>query len=155
MSGSNGDYSWGMYFDAVHILSVNYAKQEVRLFENAGADAGKLLVKEVEPADKVAVGDAMQLLNMGLRFGVSYELLSQCAGEEARATLEKLGAKEFLDRMLTLTTDEERRLRFQGFNFAFLGNGKEAEPPATSSPAWRLSFLQSRPHARQPPCRPK
>jgi hypothetical protein len=127
MTGSNGEYSWGMYFDAVHILSVNYAKQQVSLFENAGAGAGMLLVKKDEPADKVSVTDAMQLLNMGLRFGISYELLSQCAGEEARATLERLGAKDFLDRMLSLTNDNERRLRFQGFNFSFLSNGKEAE----------------------------
>ena len=131
MSKSDGEFSWGMYFDAVHILSVNYAKQEVRLFENAGTGAGKLLVKKDEPADKVSITDAMALFKMGLLYGVSYDLLAQCATEEARGMLEKLGAKEFLDRMLSLTTDEERRMRFQGFNFSFAnsnGHNEIAEP---------------------------
>jgi hypothetical protein len=125
MSGSNEQYSWAMFFDGVHILSVNYTKLEVRLFENAGAGAGKLLVKKDEPAEKCSITDALQLLNLGLKFGVSYDLLAQCAVDEARVTLEKLGAKEFLDRMLSLTTEEERRLRFQGFNFAFANGIKE------------------------------
>jgi hypothetical protein len=136
MSKSDGEFSWGMYFDAVHILSVNYAKQEVRLYENAGTGAGKLLVKKDEPADKVSITDAMQLLNMGLRYGVSYDLLAQCADEDARATLEKLGAKAFLDRMLSLTTDDERRMRFQGFNFSFMnGSNGYQEPETAGTPA--------------------
>lgn len=125
MDSANGTYNWGIFFDTVHILSVNQSKQEARLFENGGSGAGKLLIKSDEPADKVSVADAMQLLNMGLRYGVSYELLAQCATEDARVTLERLGAKEFLDRMLTLTTDDERRMRFQGFNFSFTNGAKE------------------------------
>ena len=135
MSKTEGEFSWGMYFDAVHILSVNYAKQEVRLFENAGTGVGKLLVKKDDPADKVSITDAMALFKMGLLYGVSYDLLVQCADDEARTTLEKLGAKEFLDRMLSLTTDEERRMRFQGFNFSFANgsNGNKEEVPATTT----------------------
>jgi hypothetical protein len=134
MSKTDGEFSWGMYFDAIHILSVNYSKQEVRLFENAGTGAGKLLVKKDEPADKVSISDAMALFKMGLLYGVSYDLLVQCADDEARLTLEKLAAKEFLDRMLSLTTDEERRMRFQGFNFSFNNeNGKHKEMIPTPS----------------------
>jgi hypothetical protein len=130
-------FSWAIYFDAVHILSVNYARREVRLYENAGSGDGKLLVTKDDPADKVSINDAMALFKMGLLYGVSYDLLAQCATEEARGMLEKLGTKEFLDRMLSLTTDEERRMRFQGFNFSFSnenGKGKEATetPPAAT-----------------------
>lgn len=125
----DGKFNWALFFDEVHILSVNSAKQEVRLFENGGTGAGKLLVKSDEPADKASIADAMQLLNMGLRFAVNYELLVQCATDEARGTLERIGAKEFLDKILSLTTDDERRMRFQGFNFAF-ATGTKATPPA-------------------------
>ena len=136
MSKTDGEFSWGMYFDAVHILSVNFSKQEVRLFENAGTGAGTLMVKKDEPADKVSITDAMALFKMGLLYGVSYDLLAQCATEEARGMLEKLGAKEFLDRMLSLTTDEERRMRFQGFNFSFTnGSNGHQEPETAGTPA--------------------
>ncbi len=130
MSKSDSQFSWGMYFDAVHILSVNYTKQEVRLFENVGTGEGRLLIRQDNPADKVSITDAMALFKMGLLYGVRYDLLAQCADEEARATLEKLGAKDFLDRMLLLTTDEERRMRFQGFNFSFTNGGNGDKAPA-------------------------
>ena len=33
---------WGIYFDAVHIITVNYTRQEIRLFECGSSAEGKL-----------------------------------------------------------------------------------------------------------------
>ncbi len=124
-------FSWALFFDEVHILSVNGVKKEVRLFENGGAGAGRLIVKNEQSASVASTDNAMDLFSLALRYAVKYDLLIQCATEEAKAALERLGAKDFLDRILTLTNDDERRMRFQGFNFAFAngGNGSKAASP--------------------------
>src|SRR6266498_715476 len=120
-------FNWALFFDEVHILSVNGAKREVRLFENGGAGPGKLVVHSDQAASYASTDNAMDLFSLALKYAVKYELLVQCATDEAKVTLEKLGAKEFLDRIALLTNDGERRMRFQGFEFAFVarpnGNG--------------------------------
>ena len=128
----DGKFNWALFFDEVHILSVNGAKQEVRLFENGGAGAGRLIVKNDQATSSASTNSPMELFSLAVQFAVKYDLLIQCATDEAKVVLERIGAKDFLDRILTLTNDDERRMRFQGFNFAF-ANGAKATPPATAA----------------------
>lgn len=130
-----------IHYDGVHIITVNYTRQEARLFENGGSKEGTLVFKSDEPAAKASITDAMQLVDMGLRFGVSYDLLSRVAAENVLKTFELLGVKAFLDKVVALTTDTERHQRFEGFEFSFAkvpGNGTAPQPteaPAEPQPA--------------------
>lgn len=139
----DGKFNWALFFDDVHILSVNSAKQEVRLFENGGAGPGRLVVQSDQAASFASTANAMDLFSLALKYAVKYELIIQCASEEAKAALEKLGAKDFLDRIVSMTNDTERRMRFQGFDFSFAGshadstngngaNGSKPAAPATT-----------------------
>jgi hypothetical protein len=126
-------FNWALFFDEVHILSVNGAKQEVRLFENGGAGAGRIVVKSDQTPSVASTSNPMELFSLAVQFAVKYDLLIQCATEEAKTALERIGAKDFLDRMLSLTNDAERRMRFQGFNFAF-ANGVNGVKATASTP---------------------
>ena len=105
---------WGFFFDAVHILSVNYARQEVRLYENGGSGKNRLLFKKDEPVTKIGLDDPFQLMNLAIHFVVSYDLIAQIADEEMLVFFEKVGLKELLDRLVAATTEEDRRYRFTG-----------------------------------------
>lgn len=120
-----------IHFDRVHILMVNTMREEVRLFENGESREGTLIFKSDEPAAKASVNDVAQLMDMGIRFGVSYELLSRAAGLSAQKAFEVLGVKALLDKVATLTTEQERHQRFEGFEFSFTQmqpNGDTPEP---------------------------
>lgn len=82
---------WGYYFDAVHIISVNYARQEVSLFENGSTGEGELLFKRDVPAAKVSLNDPFQLMNLAIHFVLSYDLLARFADEELLQFFEQLG----------------------------------------------------------------
>jgi hypothetical protein len=110
---------WGIYFDAVHIITVNYTRQEIRLFECGGSAEGKLLFKKDEPAAKVSANDPYQLMNMAIHFVVSYDLLAELADDETRHFFEQIGIKDFLDRLKNAITDEDRRHRFSGLGPKF------------------------------------
>lgn len=110
---------WGIFFDSVHIITVSYARQEARLFENAGSGEGKLLFKKDEPAAKVNITDPFQLMNLAFHFAVSYELLAQVADDEALKFLEQVGAKDFLERLAVATPEAERRNRLNGLGPKF------------------------------------
>ena len=127
-------FNWALFFDDVHILSVNGAKREVRLFENGGAGPGRLVVHSEQAASFASTDNAMDLFSLALKYAVKYELLIQCATEEAKATLERLGAKDFLDRIVSLTNDKERRMRFEGFNFSFADGSSGANGSKGTSP---------------------
>ncbi len=105
---------WGFFFDSVHILSVNYARQEIRLFENGGSGKNRLLFKKDEPVTKIGLDDPFQLMNLAIHFVVSYELIAQIADEKTLAFFENVGLKELLDRLVAATTEEDRRFRFSG-----------------------------------------
>lgn len=105
---------WGFFFDAVHILSVNYVRQEVRLYENGGSGKNRLLFKKDEPVTKIGLDDPFQLMNLAIHFVVSYDLIAQIADEEVLAFFEKVGLKELLERLVAATTEEDRRYRFTG-----------------------------------------
>ncbi len=127
-------FNWAIFFDEVHVLSVNGAKQEVRFFENGGAGAGRIVVKSDQTPSVASTNNAMELFSLALQFAVKYDLLIQCATDEAKVALERIGAKDFLDRILSLTNDDERRMRFQGFLFSFAHstngtNGTKAASP--------------------------
>jgi len=119
---------WGVFFDDVHIVSVNFSRQEARLFENGGSGKGKLLFKSDESAAKVSLNDPFALLNLAFHFVVSYELLAQVADEQALKFFEQVGAKEFLERLSAATTDEDRRNRFNGLGPKFTNFDKVSKP---------------------------
>lgn len=132
---------WGIYFDPVHIVTVNYARREARLFENGGYGEGKLLFKKDEPAARVSVNDPFQLMNLAIHFVISYDLLAQLADEEALAFFEQIGIKDFLERLATTTTEVDRRHRFNGLGPKFTSFGREMKSgwqspvPSPSKPA--------------------
>ena len=105
---------WGFYFDSVHIISVNYSRQEVRLYENGGSGKNRLLFKQDEPVTKIGLNDPFQIMNLAIHFVVSYDLIAQIADGEILAFFEKVGLKELLERLVAATTEEDRRLRFTG-----------------------------------------
>jgi hypothetical protein len=120
-----------IHFDRVHIIMVNNSREEARLFENGESKEGTLIFKSDEPAARASVNDVAQLLDMGIRFGVSYDLLSRAASLSAQKAFELLGVKALLDKVASLTTDEERHQRFEGFEFSFTRmqpNGDTPEP---------------------------
>jgi hypothetical protein len=53
----------GIYFDALHIITANCTRQEIRLFERGGSAEGKLLSKKDEPEAKVSANAPYQLMN--------------------------------------------------------------------------------------------
>lgn len=119
---------YAIYFDSVHIIAVN-ERDEARLFENGNSGKGRLLYKRGDPVAKVSVTDPFQLLNLAVHFVISYELLSQIADKDALAYFERIGAKEFLERVAAATTDEDRRNRFNGLGPKFSNfEPKETKP---------------------------
>jgi hypothetical protein len=105
---------WAIFYDPLHILSVWYSRQEVRLYENGGSSEGKVLFKRDEPVAKVSIADPFELLNLAFHFVISYDLLAQIADEKALAYFEQIGAREFLERMAAVTPEQERRHRLNG-----------------------------------------
>ena len=71
---------WGFFFDSVHIVSVNYARQEVRLYENGGSGKNRLLFKKDEPVTKIGLDDPFQLMNLAIHFVVNYDFTSSLTG---------------------------------------------------------------------------
>jgi hypothetical protein len=123
-----------IHYDAVHIISVN-SRGEARLFENGGAKEGTLIFKSDEPAAKAATTDAMGLVDMALRYGISYELISRTADASVQPIFERLGVKTFLDRVIAMTTEQERHQRFEGFEFSFAkGSNGEGQPEPDAKP---------------------
>jgi hypothetical protein len=110
---------WGIYFDAIHIITVNYDRQEIRLFENGGYGEGKLLFKKDDPAAKIAADDPYQLMNLAIHFIISYDLIAGFADAETLQFFERVGIKDFLERLRGATTDEDRRHRFTGLGPKF------------------------------------
>lgn len=123
-----------IHYDAVHIITVN-SRGEAKLFENGGAKEGTLIFKSDEPAAKASTSDAMGLVDMALRFGVSFELISRTADVSILPIFERLGVKDFLDRVVALTTDQERHQRFEGFEFSFAHSANGDQPAQPGSEA--------------------
>jgi hypothetical protein len=118
-----------IHFDRVHIIWVNTSRGEARLFENGESKEGTLIIKGDEPAAKVSVNDVAQLIEMGLRYGVSYDLLSRVASFSAQKAFEVLGVKALLDKVAELTTEEEKRQRFAGFEFSYTVQQPNGDKP--------------------------
>jgi hypothetical protein len=148
-----------IYFNSVHIISVNHKREEIRLFENGGSTEGKLVFTTDEPAGKASVKDPFQLIQLALEFGVHYDMLSQVASKDALSVFEKIGAKEFIEKVASLTTDQERRERLHGLGYRFGGqskDGKTGEPAkqteaAASTPATQPAGKASEPASSPPP----
>ena len=122
------DCELGIFFDSVHIITVNYEREEVRLFENGGSGKGHLFFKRDEPIAKVSLTDPFALMNLAFHFVMGYELLTQIADKTAAAFFEQIGAKEFLERLAAATSEEDRRNRFNGLGPKFTTFSKENKP---------------------------
>jgi hypothetical protein len=59
-------FNWALFFDEVHVLSVNGTKQEVRLFENGGVGAGRIIVKSDQTPSGVSTNDPMALFGLAI-----------------------------------------------------------------------------------------
>lgn len=110
---------WAIFYDSVHIFTINYTKAEARLFENAGSTEGQLLFAKDEAVAKVPISDPFQLVSLALNFAIRYELISQIADSEALKILEQLGVKDLLDRVQSLTTEGNRRQQLRGLGLKF------------------------------------
>jgi hypothetical protein len=121
------EFERAIYFDATHILSVDYTRQEAWLYENGESGDGRLLFRRNEPAARVSIVDPFQLLNLAVHYAISYELLSQVADENGLKFFEQIGAKAFLERVAAVTTEEDRHNRFLGLGPKFTNLGKESK----------------------------
>lgn len=122
------DCELGIFFDGVHIVTVNYGREEVRLFENGGSGKGHLFFKRDEPIAKVSLTDPFALMNLAFHFVLGYDLLAQIADKKAVAFFEQIGAKEFLERLAAATSDEDKRNRFNGLGPKFTTFTKDSKP---------------------------
>lgn len=121
------DCELGIFFDSVHIITVNYGREEVRLFENGGSGKGHLFFKHDEAIAKVPLTDPYALMNLAFHFVMGYDLLSQIADKNAMAFFEQIGAKEFLDRLAAATSEEDRRNRLNGLGPKFTTFAKDSK----------------------------
>jgi hypothetical protein len=118
---------WGIYFDETHIITVNYGRQEIRLFENGGSGKGRLLFTKDDPAAKIPANDPYQLMNLAIHFVLSYDLIAAFADEETLRFFEEVGVKDFLQRLRAATTDADRRHRFSGLGPKFTSMTNEVK----------------------------
>jgi hypothetical protein len=58
-------------------------------------------------------------MNLAIHFVVSYDLIAGFADEETLRFFEQVGIKDFLERLRSATTDEDRRHRFTGLGPKF------------------------------------
>jgi hypothetical protein len=110
---------WAIFYDSVHIFTVNYTKGEARLFENAGSTEGQLLFAKDEAVAKLPISDPFQLISLALNFAIRYELIAHVAESETLQILEQLGVKDLLDRVQNLTTEADRHRQLQGLGLKF------------------------------------
>ena len=116
MSFNNG-VATKMMWDEVHVLTVNYQRQEMFLSENGGSAPGELSIKEVHMTIRADLRDPLKVLDMAVRYAIRYELLARVLDADIVKVFEQIGVKDFLDRLVGLTTDEMRRKRFEGLSF--------------------------------------
>lgn len=124
------DCPWAIYYDAIHIVTVDYGRQEARLYENGGSGDGRLLFKRDEPVAKVSITDPFQLINLAFQYVMSYDVLSQIAETDAITFFDRTGVKEFLDRMVEVTPEADRRGRFEGLSPKFINFVQETVTPS-------------------------
>ncbi len=121
-----------IHFDRVHIIMVNKSRGEARLFENGESqEEGTLAFKSDEPAARADINNVAELVDMALRFGISYSLIARTATFGAQKAFEMLNVKAMLDKVQELTTEKERHQRFEGFEFSFTTqqpNGDKTDP---------------------------
>jgi hypothetical protein len=105
-------------WDEVHVLIVNYNRQEMYLYENAGGgEQGVFHIRSADAATRASITDPFSILNMAMRFAVNFDLLARVLDAEMVRVLEAIGAKTFLTQLVSNTTEALRRKRFDGLNF--------------------------------------
>jgi hypothetical protein len=104
-------------WDEVHVLTVNYQRQELYLNENAGSAPGELRIKAPDTLIRADLRDPFKVLDMAMRYAIRYELLARVLDTEMLKVFEQIGVKDFLDRLVSLTTEQMRRERFNGLSF--------------------------------------
>jgi hypothetical protein len=113
-------YQRAIFFDRVHIVIVDYSKHEAKLYENAGSSEGELHIKENQAAATADTNDVYELVDMAFRYAIRFELIARIVGEDVMKVFERIGVKNFLERITEATTEEMRRDRFKGFAFNFV-----------------------------------
>lgn len=114
---SNNGYQQSILWDEVHVLIVNYSRREMYLYENAGGEPGVFHIRTSEAGARANIGDPFDILDMAIRYTVRFELLARVLDAEVARVFEAIGVKDFLNQIVTNTTEEMRRNRFNGLNF--------------------------------------
>lgn len=130
---SRTGFKRAIFFDSVHVIMVDYQRREAKLYENAGSGEGQVLIRDSDAADKASVTNPYELVDMAFRYAISFELLGKIVDKEVMQVFERIGVKDFLERVIAATTEEMRRDRFHGFAFKFVPapsmNGVTSEQP--------------------------
>lgn len=116
MASSNG-YDQSILWDEVHVLTVNHHRHELFLAENVGGTPGELRIKEPTMTIRAEMRDPFRVLDMAMRYAISYDLLARVLDADVAAVFEQMGVKELLERIIALTTEQMRRTRFEGISF--------------------------------------
>jgi hypothetical protein len=114
---SNNGYQQSILWDEVHVLIVNYSRREMYLYENAGGQPGVFHIRTAEAGARADIADPFDILDMAVRYAVSFDLLTRILDAEVVRVLEAIGVKDFLTQLASNTTEEIRRNRFKGLNF--------------------------------------
>jgi len=116
MSVNNGVVQTIMW-DEVHVVTVNYQRQELFLSENGGSSPGELRIKESHTVIRADLRDTFKVLDIAVRYAIRYELLARVLDADIVKVFEQIGVKDLLDRIVSLTTEAMRRNRFEGLSF--------------------------------------
>lgn len=116
MPTTNG-YQQSFLWDDVHVLIVNYQRQEVYLYENAGGEPGVFHIKTAESQARARLTDPFEILDLATRFAIRFELLVRVLDAEVTRVFEAIGVKDFLSKLVSTTTEQMRRNRFNGLGF--------------------------------------
>jgi hypothetical protein len=114
---SNNGYQQSILWDDVHVLMVNYSRREMYLYENAGSEPGMFHIRTADAGARATITDPFEILDMAVRYAVSFELLARILDAEVVRVLDAIGVKDFLTKLVSNTTEELRRNRFKGLNF--------------------------------------
>ena len=116
MSSSNG-IDQSILWDDVHVLTVNHHRQELFLSQNVGGSQGELRIKEPTTMIRADIRDPLRVLDMAVRYAIRYDMLARVLDTDVVAVLEQIGVKDFLEKVISMTTEQMRRNRFEGLSF--------------------------------------
>jgi len=116
MASSNG-IDQSILWDDVQVLTVNHHRHELFLSQNVGGSPGELRIKEPTTMIRADMRDPLRVLDMAVRYAIRYDMLARVLDADVVAVLEQIGVKDFLERIISLTTEQMRRNRFEGLSY--------------------------------------